>query len=233
MLGPFGQFPLALGGGKPRALRAFEQIRRALGNATAAGGIDELIRRAEAKGLAASTTHRRRAVRQAFPRLSRDALGYYERAMYRTPRPGEPAATRAATVSALGNTRPDATIARIEESLSRLDQRFSVAAPTWSSETTTVAGRTFAPLYPGLEPTFGPPWHRSSPAPNYATTFRVRVLFAVGYAGQLLPEDARLLERAKTELRRLVPSWVTFSVLTSAGGFILDESLLDITGMNP
>ena len=101
MLGPFGQFPLALGGGKPRALRAFEQIRRALGNATAAGGIDELIRRAEAKGLAASTTHRRRAVRQAFPRLSRAALGYYERAMYRTPRPGEPAATRAATVSAL------------------------------------------------------------------------------------------------------------------------------------
>lgn len=231
MLGSLNPLPFRPGGGATPSGRAYHQIRRALGTggtAQSEDGIDALLRRAEAKGLAAASSAKRRAALQAFPSLATDALPYYERALQRVPAPGESPTARRAIVSALWNRRPRADLPRLLEALQRIDTRvsFPPTHPSW--QTVTQFGRVLRPL---TEPEPAPgsePW---TVAPNFAHSFKLVVLFDVGYAGAMGTEDARIYQELRRALRRLVPSWVDFTLITTTGGFALDVSALGITAM--
>ncbi len=90
----------------------------------------------------------------------------------------------------------------------------------------TLFGRAFED-YAGSEPFGG--GRRSTLFANFSTDFMVWVLFDIGSG--VLPgptEEASL--QAAAELLGGLPTWVNFQTAT-ADGFILDESLLDLTGL--
>jgi hypothetical protein len=88
-----------------------------------------------------------------------------------------------------------------------------------------MAGRVLAPLSAALET---PAWGLAadeSAYPQYSTDLVVYVLFAPGYAGVPTLSDQRLIAQAKKLLLTLLPSWVSFEVITQLG-FYCDTSPL-------
>lgn len=234
MLGSLNPCPFRVGGGPTPSSKAYGQIRRALGEGGSAPddtGLDGLWRRSRAKGLAAATSSKRRALLQAFPHLATDAVPFYERATGHVAAPDESETARREAVASLWAAQLEVDLPSLSDELAAIDPRITLLAPSYATETISHFGRVFGPLDPSLgEPPFGAtPAH--SIAPNFATTFLVRVKFAVGYTGALTTDDARIYERCKARLRDILPSWVNFSVVTSTG-FILNQSPLDLTGMN-
>lgn len=234
MIGSLNPCPTRCGGGPTPSAKAYGQLRRAVGEGGSASddtGLDGLWRRSRAKGLAAATSAKRRAILQAFPHLATDAVPFYERATGHVAAPDESETARREAATSLWTAQLEVDLPSLGDDLAAIDSRLTLMAATYAAETISHFGRVFGPLDPSLEPTFGAtPAH--SIAPNFATTFVVRVKFTVGYAGPLTLADARIYERCKARLRDVLPSWVTFSVVTSVG-FILNESPLDLTGLNP
>lgn len=233
-IGPLNPIPTLVGGGPTETEKAYGIISRAMGKGGTArsdDGIDGLWRRSRAKGLAAATSAYRRAIYNAFAHLATDCLPSYERALGLTAAPGATEAQRRDAVWAAWITRATAVVPRMIERLQKIDSRFEGITVPHDYQTTTIHGRAFGPHQDGLEgPTFGGIGY--SVAPNYSTDFVQRVKFDVGYGGALLPSDARKLERAKDQLRSLLPSWVTFSIVTSTG-FYCNLSGLNLAGVNP
>ena len=231
MIGSLNPCPFRVGGGPTASSKAYTTIRRAVGEGGSAPddrGIDGVWRRSRAKGLAAATNAKRRALLQAFPHLATDALPYYERILGLLSVGAE--AERRDVVVPLWTRRPLKSTDELETSLQAIDARFSLVTTSREQSTTTQHGRAFAPLHPALEsPAFG--LNGFSLLPNYSSGFQVFVLFDVGHAGNVTAQEARLLEQARELLRSALPSWVDLAISTTSGGFHLDIDALDLTGM--
>ncbi len=231
-IGPRNPIPTRVGGGPSETEKAFGIISRAMGKGGTArrdDGIDGLWRSSRAKGLAAATSAYRRAIYNAFPHLATDFLPSYERALGLAPAPDATDVQRRAAVWAAWVTQASAVVPELEARLQAIDSRFSVVTVSHDYQATTLHGRAFGPHDPGGEsPPFGGIGY--SIAPNYSTDFTQRVLFDVGYLGALLPSDARKFEEAKALLRKLLPSWVNFTIVTSIG-FLCSVSPLTLTGL--
>lgn len=229
-IGALNPCPFRVGGGPTAAEKAYRVTRNAVGKGGSAAndsGIDGLWRRSKAKGLAAASSAKRRALLQAFPHLATDALPSYERTLGIVPSGNE--TQRRAVVVPRWVRRPGRSIPDLEASLKAIDARFSLLHPSNETAATTQFGRAFGPLHSSLEsPEFGLDGY--SAYPNYSTDFIVRVLFDVGYSGGLTPADERLRESARVLLRSSLQSWVDFTIVTSVG-FLTGISPVELTAL--
>lgn len=235
-MGGFGWqngFPFEFGGGPTHTETIYSAMRASVGVGGSAldddGTIDGVWRQARATGLASAATTGERAILQAFPRLASDLLEYYEQLLGAVPDPTDSVLDRQAVVEQLWTERVRASMPDIAADLFAIDPRLSIAAFGHETTTDTLPSRAFEDLAGALP--FGG-GRRSTRFPNYSTEFIITALFDIGSGvAPSLPEQ-RLLERAKAQLNKVLPSTHTFQLLTGVG-FILDTDLLDLTGLIP
>lgn len=231
-IGSLNPLPFRVGGGPTPAQSAYRTLRQAVGeggSATDDRGIEGLWRRSEAKGLAASSSHCRRALIQSSPQFATDLLPYYERILGLVPQ-GAEAARRAAVVP-LWTKRADNAMPRLLERLQAIDARLSLLEFPHSEAITAQFGRSFAALEPGLEtPQFGVVQGHVL-FPNYSTDTIVRVLFNVGHVGVLTADELLVTERVNALLRDALPSTTDFTVVVDVG--VGGEPGLWHVGMTP
>jgi hypothetical protein len=219
-LGAWNPVPFRVGGGPTPTQRAYETLRNAVGEGGSAPndrGIEGLWRRSEAKGLAASASHCRRALLQASPLLATDLLPYYERILGIVPGPNATEAARREVVVEAWTKRAASDMPTLAERLAAVDARFSLIESPHEQAATVQDGRTFAPLTPEAE---GPPFalergHVQCPA--YSSDLVVRVLFAVGHTGPLTSAELAIVDRARAVLRDALPSTTDFSIAVDSG----------------
>lgn len=226
--------PLHVGGAPAAEQRVHTVLRAALGvgGATvpdATETIDWLWRQARSVGIAAGSTTARRVLSEGSPRTATTLLPYYERVLGLVPPLGASEQQRREEVVALWPAKASARPADIEAELQLIDSRFSLLSFDDSLEVTTMGGRWLPSLDDQESPDFGA---AASEWPAYTTRYLMRVLFAVGYDGSLIPADARRATQAKSLLRRRLPSWWDFAIVTSIG-LDADLSDFDLTGADP
>lgn len=222
--------PFEMGGGATNVERIYRALRSAVGIGGSAedddGSIDGVWRQARASGLAAAGTTGERALMGAFPGKATDLLGYYEELLLITPENESDLPGRRALAEQRFTSQVDVSVPQVADDLARIDERFSVLETPRAEAIETLFGRAFED-YAGAEPFGG--GRKSTLFPNYSTDFVLWVLFDLG-SGVLpgVPESASLA--AAAELLGGLPTWVDFQTAT-ADGFIIDESLLDSTGL--
>lgn len=229
-LGGLNPLPSRLGGGPGEAAKAYDLLRRAVGEGGSAeddSGIEGLWRRAKARALAAGTSAYRRAVLQAWPHLSTDALPYYERVLGIVPTTGTTEEDRRRAVVTRWTAKLSAVRGSLEDALQAIDARFSLVHVSHDLATATVAGRTFGPLDSSLET----PAMSAATWAHYSTDHHLQVRFAAGYTGALTLADQRRVEAASDLLRQRLPAWVTFEVSTG-DSFVVGESGLGTVGVS-
>lgn len=220
MIGALNPLPHRVGGGLTPAARAYRTLRQAVGTGGSASnerGIEGLWRRSEAKGLAAATSHTRRAISQAFPYLATDLLSYYERILGLVPETDSTEAARRSEVTTLWTRPRDVTTAALLAELQKIDSRLSLIETSHDQAASAQFGRAFAAHDILLE---GPAWGLTRPhahAPNYSTDMVVRVLFSVGHTGPLVPGELVVVERVRRLMRSLLPSDTDFTIAADGG----------------
>lgn len=223
-------FPLELGGGATNVERIYRALRSAVGIGGSAedddGSIDGLWRQARASGLAAAATTGERALLNAFPSKATDLLEYYEALLGILPVREDDLPGRRALAAQRFTRQVDVAVPQLLADLQRIDPRFSILETPRAQAIETLFGRAFED-YAAAEPFGG--GRKSTLFANYSTDFVVWVLFDIGSGVLPGPAEDAALEAAAGLLGGL-PTWVNFQTAT-ADGFILDESLLDLTGL--
>lgn len=215
MIGALNPLPFRVGGGPTPTSRAYATLRQAVGKGGSAAddtGIEGLWRRSEAKGLAAASSHTRRAFIQSNPLFATDLIPYYERILGIVPPSGASEAQRRDEIVPRWARRINATMPNVAAELAHIDARFSIIESPHATSITCQGGRAF-----GSQDGSGTPMVLPggvSAVSNYSTDFVTRVRFTVGYDGPLNPSDKRLLEAARRLLRELAQSWEDFTIST-------------------
>lgn len=233
-MGGFGwtnPFPFEFGG----SLTLVESTYRALRAAVGLGGsaeddentIDGVWRQARASGLAAAFATGERAVVNFFPGSATDLLPYYEELLLIIADDEDDEPSRRREAERRYTYEVDASVPAVTADLQRIDARFSVIEIARALSVETVFGRAFED-FAGTLPFGG--GRKSTLFANYSTDFVLYVLFDLGSGVLPSPTEAGLLREAQDTLNSALPTWVNFQTAT-ADGFILDESLLDLTGL--
>jgi hypothetical protein len=224
-------FPLEFGGGPTLVETTYRALRSAVGEGGSAkddeNTIDGVWRQARASALAAAFATGERALLQFFPGSATDALPYYEELFGLVPEDEDDDPARRREAERRYTYEVDAAVPTITADLQRIDPRFSVIEIDHTHSVVTVFGRAFEDLAGTLPFNGG---RKSTLFANYSTDLIVFVLFDVGSGIDPAPADAALLRDAIDYLNTSLPTWVNFQT-TLADGFILDESLLDLTGL--
>lgn len=219
-IGSVNPIPFRIGGGPTPTQRAYRTLRQAVGKGGSASnelGIEALWRRSEAKGLAAASSHTRRALLQAWPFLATDLLPYYERILGIVPATGATEAARRDVVVPLWAKRVNNVTPTLVEELAAIDSRLTLFEAPHDQAGTAQFGRSFAPLEPGLEsPAFGIA-RGHCVAPEYSTDAIVRVRFAVLHTGPLTAAELVVVERVKSILRGFLPSTTDYEIAVDDG----------------
>lgn len=223
-LGSLNILPFQIGGGPTSAERAYKTLRQAVGEGGSAPddrGIDGLWRRSKAQGLAAATSHCRRALNQAFPFLATDLLPYYERILGIVPPTGATEASRREEVTRLWVLRTNSVVPSLAEELLALDSRLTIVQQPHDKAGVAQFGRAFAALDDANgDPLEAPEYgleRGHAVAPGYSTDQIVNVLFAVGHAGPLTDAELVVVERAKRLLRKMLGSDTDFQISVEDG----------------
>lgn len=220
MIGSLNPLPFRVGGGPTPASLAYGVLRRAVGEGGSAPndrGIEGLWRRSEAKGLAAATSHCRRALLQSSPIYATDLLPYYERILGVVPPSDASEPGRRAVVVPLWTRRIDNSTPVLAAELAKIDPRLTLIETPHDQAATAQFGRAFAPHEANLEsPVFGIARGHVL-FPNYSTDAIVRVLFSVGHTGPLASDELVVVERVKRLLRDRLPSTTDFTVAVDVG----------------
>jgi len=231
-LGWHNPFPMQLGGGPTPTELVYAAMRGAVGVGGSAAddeSIDGMWRQARASALAAAACTGERAAMQAFPGYATDLLEFYEVLLGATPEPDASIVERQAIVLDLFTRKVRAAVPDIDADLKAIDSRLGVVIVDPAEGTETLPGRGFQDLAAALPFNGG---RKSSVFHNYSTSFVVFVLFDIGAGVAPGAAEQKLIERAKAHLNEVLPGHVMFQMFTSLG-FILDESLLDLTGLRP
>lgn len=233
MLGSLNPLPFRVGGGPTNASKAYGLIRRAVGTGGSAPndlGIDGLWRRSRAKGLAAASSHVRRALLQAWPNLATDLIPGYEGILRITPPPGQTLEERRRAVVRKYTATPSMVIRDLVAELQTIDTRFTCPEHDPATDIATLPGRAFGPLSGAVEtPAYG--GIGSSLVPAYSTSHILYLRLTPGYSGALRLSDEALLAEAKRLIRRRLPSWYEFEITYTTPGFVLGTSKLGYTGL--
>ena len=230
-MGALNPLPFRVGGGPTPAQSAYRTLRQAVGEGGSARddrGIEGLWRRSEAKGLAAASSHCKRALIQSSPQYATDLLPYYERTLGLVPQ-GSEAARRDALVP-LWTKRSENAMPVLLEQLQRMDTRLSLLDFPHSEATTAQFGRAFAPLEFSEEPPFNLARGHVQ-FPNFSTDSIVSVLFDVDHEGVLTNAELLVVERVNVFLRDALPSTTDFTIVVDVGAG--GETGLWHVGMTP
>lgn len=226
MIGSLNPCPFRVGGGATPSSKAYHALKRVVGEGGSAKdetGLDGLWRRSRAKGLAAVWCAKERATLQFFPHLATDGIEYYERVTGLVRAKNEADATYRLRLWAAFVASIRSDVPHIDDDLKAIDSRIEIIEP--GPTTTTVHGRAFGPLHSTLES----PAMAATVVPNYSTDFVLYVFFDVNHSGPPTTNERRTIERVNSYLRGMLPSWVSFVIMTEVG-FTLDLSSLDLTG---
>lgn len=234
-MGGFGwhnPFPIEFGGGSTPTETIYAAMRSSVGAGGSAedeNGIDAIWRQARASALAAASTTGERAVIQAFPEHATDLLEYYEDLLAAPREEDATVLERQLVVATLYAQRVRSSVPDIEADLAAIDPRFEVIDAPHEQGTETLLGRGFEDLAATLPFNGG---RKSTFFHNYSTDFVVFANFDIGSGFEPSIAELKLIELAKAHLNSVLAAHVMFQVSTAIG-FILDESLLDLTGLNP
>lgn len=230
-LGPTNPLPMRVGGGPSPTWKAYQTLRQAVGKGGSAEndtGIDGLWRRSRAKGLAAATSSKRRALMQSWPQFATDFLPYYERRIGYFPTPDETETARRERVVAQWTKLPLRSWNDLQTELQAIDARFSLLVHDDTKEIVTIFGRAFDGYdltSPAVQPPFVIPGGVTQ-YPAFSTRQVMRVQFTLGYAGVPTYADQVLLDRARDVLRRWLSSDTDFSITT--GPWVLGTTPLGL-----
>lgn len=228
-IGGNNPIPSQVGGGPTR----FELALKALKNVVGKGGsgqsdeeIEAYWRRSRALGLVAIHQDEAAAL-QMFPHLATDLISAHEEILGTFPAPEESDQERREENVGRWIRTGNVADPRLREALLAIDSRLDLQFPTLEDSSTTMHGRTIGqPLEPfnlAVPTTVGTSY------PNYSTGYFAWVLFDLGGAAPNESEK-RIVEEVKQLLTELLPAWVAFAFIYDPGEFILDTSLLDVTG---
>ena len=224
-------WPFEWGGGPTQVERVYTAMRGAVGRGGSApnddGTLEGLWRQMRARAIASVGTFGERAAMQNFPSKATDALPYYEQLLLLTPGPDDTIEDRNVEASDGYTRQIRSATPDVETLLEGIDSRFSILEPTVTG--VTQRGRSFEDLA-ATEPFGG--GRKSTDFPNYSDDFVLFVFFDIGSGVLPSPAEQRIIGRAETQLREVLPAWVVHQVTTD-DEFILDRSLLDLSGLNP
>lgn len=233
-MGGFGwvnPFPFEFGGGPTLVESTYRALRAAVGLGGSAeddeNTIDGVWRQARASALAAAFATGERAVVNFFPGHSTDLLPYYEELLGIVPEDEENEPARRREAERRYTAEVDASVPALAADLARIDSRFSVLEVTKAQSIDTLLGRAFEDFAATLP--FGG-GRKSTGFPNFSTDFVVFVLLDLGSGVDPEPAEEAILREGQDFLNDALPTWVDFQT-SLADGFILDESLLDLTGL--
>lgn len=233
-MGGFGwhnPFPFEFGGAPTLVEVTYQAMRASVGLGGSAlddeNTIDGVWRQARASGIAAARATSERAVLQAFPGYASDALGYYEDLFRLVPEDEGNLVQRRLESEQRYTAEVDSSVPAITAALQSLDSRFSIIETPHSEAIETILGRAFEDFAATLP--FGG-GRKSTLFANYSTEFILFVLFDLGSGVEPGPVEDAIMATAADYLNGALPTWVNFQT-TTADGFILDESLLDLTGL--
>jgi len=222
MSGGFGwhnPWPLEWGGGPTEDEKTYEAMRSAVGNLAARDdtGIDGLWRQCRAGIYASAGTFVERAVLQAFPQTATDSLPLWESFLHIVPTSDQTDEDRRAAIIETYTSRILADGPDVAAHLKAIDPRFLVLQIPSEKSTVTVLGTPFLA---------GAPFPAA--APNYSSHFLLPVQFSI--TGAPTQDDRQKMQHARRFLADTLPAWVDFYLITSVG-FVLDQSLLDVTAL--
>ncbi len=233
-MGGFGwinPFPFEFGGAPTLVEVTYQALRANVGLGGSAladeSTIDGVWRQARASGIAAARAASERAVLQAFPGYANDALPYYEELFGLVPEDEGNLVQRRIEAEQRYTAEVDSSVPAITTALQLIDERFSIIETPHAEAIETILGRAFQD-FDGTLPFGG--GRKSTLFANYSTEFTLYVLFDIGNGVEPGPVDAAILSSAEDYLNGALPTWVNFQT-TMADGFILDQSLLDLTGL--
>lgn len=238
-IGPLNPLPFQVGGGPTSTELAYKALRQAVGEGGSAPndrGIEGLWRRSKAQGLAAATSHCRRALNQAFPFLATDLLPYYERILGIIPPTGATETARREEVVLLWTRRTSSVVPNLADELQALDTRLTIVQLPHSEAGTAQFGRAFAAHEDDDgNPLEGGPYgieRGHALAPGYSTAQIVHVRFAVGHTGPLTDAELVIVERAKRLLRGLLASDTDFQISVEDGLWHLGVTPIGFGGLS-
>jgi hypothetical protein len=224
-------FPFEFGGGATLVDSTYRALRASVGLGGSADDdentIDGVWRQARASGLAAAFATGERAVVNYFPGRATDLLPYYEEFLLIVPDDEDDEPGRRREAERRFTYEVDASTPSVEADLERIDERFSILQIDKAQVVETIFGRAFEDFAATLP--FGG-GRKSSAFANFSTDFILFVLLDIGSGVLPGPAEAAILREAADLLNGALPTWVHFQQST-ADGFILDESLLDVTGL--
>lgn len=230
--GDFNGFPYEFGDDPSSEESIFMMLRRAGGDGFAADDtldvstLDGLWFAAQAAGLAAVESVEEAAHWQGFPSTATDEIEGYEKVLGVVPPIGASLEERRAVVVDLWTERILADFPSLIGEIGEVTDQAQVIEPAHFAAGTTMAGKVYEAMgSPGL-------FHAGrtcSNYPNFSDDHVVTVRLVGG--GPVLPEGlvGRWKAAIEDELDRRLPAWNDFRVVTDIG-FVLDSSLLDVTG---
>lgn len=224
-------FPFEFGGGTTLVESTYRALRASVGLGGSAeddeNTIDGVWRQARASGLAAAFATGERAVVNYFPGRSTDLLPYYEELLLIVAENEDDEPGRRAEAERRFTYEVDASVPAVASDLARVDARFSVLEVDKAQVVETLFGRAFEDFAATLP--FGG-GRKSSQFANFSTDFVLFVLLDLGSGVDPEPTENAILREGVDLLNSVLPTWINFQTST-ADGFILDESLLDLTGL--
>jgi hypothetical protein len=223
--------PMQIGGGPDLPTRAYQVLRAAVGEGGTAAtedGIDALWRWTRAIGFAMGLASFERAIANFSPVSATDKLTAFERALRIIVPPGRDEQTRREAVQALFPAQARNDPRSLVDQIESIDSRLSIQLADDSVEWISDDGRCFGPTTAVGEGYFG--MTGASDTAYYTSRCVLRVLFDVGHTGPLLSDESRIAGLVRTRLRRVLPSWWDFVIITSIG-FIAGVSPVGLTGV--
>jgi hypothetical protein len=222
-------WPFQWGGGETEDEIVYEAMRRAVGRRGSASddsGIDGLWRQVRAEAIATLNTFAERAVLQVFPGVATDHIPLYEEYLGIAPSATATQEDRRQEILARVTFDLLADEPDVRQQLQRIDSRIDTVQLPHAKTDIVMLGKAFEPQ--NATPDYGPTV--STGYPNYSTEFWVPVLFDLAGAAPSASQSL-VVGRIKRLLNTLLPSWVSFAVMTSSPGFFLDVSALDFTAI--
>jgi hypothetical protein len=240
-LGGFGGLPVELGGGPSSEEATYRALREPLvGQGVPADDdlelatIDGLWRASKALGLAALNSVEEAAHWQAWPSTATDELPTYEEILRILVPVGADFESRRAAVVARWTDRTAGVAQTIEDKLLALHPDFELVYPLQQFMGETIPGKYYDPLWTfdgeGSFSNPGPNARRGHALyPNHGGKHRAYAVLDLAPTGAIPEEIGRIRNRAIEMMDETLPAWNDFGVLLAVG-FILDSSLLDVTG---
>lgn len=236
LLGGKSPFPYALGGGPSATEQIYNTLKQHVGTGGSAEEqtIESEWRLARSRAVAAGLAMER-AIAQGIPSLVTSYMPVWEEILYLVTNEAASDQVRRTEIIDRVTRQIEADHPKLELQLQEIDPLFSIIASDAESSRTTTVGRGFEDWDTASTSAVGPAFgggRTFTAVPNFSSDFICTVSYDIDPSG-LSNEQLRRIQRARDVLNEVLPSWVDWRIFIGTGGFILDESLLDLGAFNP